>query len=118
MPVKVRNPVKEINKYTAHDKMFSNIQNSSYTNYFSYGSNDKEGRDKYNDEQARIKLLFQEDLKANYGFEGHDYEGFKKVFEMAWEQGHASGYYDVAQYFDDFYDVYLLGVKAGRTGLS
>lgn len=60
-------------------------------------------RQAYHNEEARINAEFMNDLFEEHGV----LENPKRVkcFELAWDQGHSSGYSEIAIYFEQFVDL-------------
>jgi|SRR6185295_6894010 len=52
----------------------------------------------YNEDQARLCKQFKLDLEVEHGVIGNPKAD--KLFEIAWEQGHSSGYSEVALHYD------------------
>jgi hypothetical protein len=50
-------------------------------------------------EEARLNSLFKADLENQHGVAGHPKAD--RLFELAWDYGHSSGYNEVAYYYDD-----------------
>jgi hypothetical protein len=63
----------------------------------------KEQRTKYNVEEKRLRREFEEDLYEEFGVQNHPKR--KKVFEMAWERGHSSGYSEVCFNFEELVEL-------------
>jgi hypothetical protein len=59
----------------------------------------REQRNKYRAEEARLISLFKADLENQHGVAGHPKAD--RLFELAWDYGHSSGYNEVAYYYDD-----------------
>lgn len=57
----------------------------------------------YHAETRRLEAQFQADLEEQYGMKGHPKAG--ALFNKAWERGHSSGYQEVANYYDDLYEL-------------
>lgn len=64
---------------------------------------DREAWDTYHEEEARMNNLFRQDLAAEHGVTGHPKE--QKLFELAWEHGHSSGYSEVTNYYESFVEL-------------
>jgi len=58
----------------------------------------KEQREKYWEESSRLESLFKEDLEAENGLVGHPKAD--KVYSMAYEAGHSSGYEQVVYEYE------------------
>jgi hypothetical protein len=63
----------------------------------------KEQHTKYRAEERRLYDEFKQDLFEEYRVQEHPKR--EKVFNLAWEHGHASGYSEVYNYFGDFVDL-------------
>lgn len=57
----------------------------------------REQKELYDKEQRSLYDEFRKDLYEEYGVTGHPKAD--KCFSIAWEEGHSSGYNDVAIYF-------------------
>ena len=58
--------------------------------------------DQWEDEQ-RLRILFQADLEEEHGVRNHPKAD--RVFELAWEHGHSSGYEEVVSCYADFVEL-------------
>jgi len=63
----------------------------------------RQAQNNYHLETHRLNKLFQSDLAEDFGVTGHPKE--QKLFELAWEHGHSSGYSDVYNYYVDFVEL-------------
>lgn len=63
----------------------------------------KKVRDAYYAEENRLYEKFKQDLFEEYEVENNPNR--EKAFSLAWENGHSSGYSEVAGYFDDYVDL-------------
>jgi hypothetical protein len=91
---------------------YSNAGNLAFQAY-----KGKDGKVGHGDNKAyraaitAIEAEFREDLEVDHGIRGKD--GKLKVdaakatqlFQLAWDYGHASGYQDVANYYEDMVDL-------------
>ena len=59
-----------------------------------------DARSQYGIEVQIVNESFREGLAKEYGLVGNPKE--KKVWELAWSEGHSSGYSTVEQYYDQF----------------
>lgn len=59
----------------------------------------REQRRLYDEEEGRLRQVFQADLEAEYGLAGHPKAD--RLFGIAWDHGHSSGYSDVAGYYGE-----------------
>jgi hypothetical protein len=59
-----------------------------------------DAREEYLAETRAVDDAFHGGLAKEYGLLGHPKE--RKVWELAWEEGHSSGYSTVEQYYDQF----------------
>jgi hypothetical protein len=73
-----------------------NIVNGNYSNNFPYNPNTWS---EFHDESRRLKALFKSDLEAEHGLAGHPKADL--LFDIAWEHGHANGYYDVEIHYSE-----------------
>lgn len=62
-------------------------------------------RELHDAETNRLNQLFQADLEAEYGLTGHPKAA--RLFGLAWERGHSSGYSDVAGCYSEFAELLL-----------
>ena len=62
-----------------------------------------EQRELHHAEQHRLDALFKADLEAEHNVVGHPKAD--KLFSIAWQRGHAYGYYDVACIYDDIVEL-------------
>lgn len=60
-------------------------------------------RDAYYAETRRLEAQFQADLEEQYGMKDHPKAS--TLFSKAWSMGHSSGYQEVANYYDDLYEL-------------
>jgi hypothetical protein len=63
----------------------------------------KEQRRAYGAEVSRLEAEFKRDLFEEHGVTGNPKAGL--CFGIAWDNGHASGYSEVASYFDTHVDL-------------
>lgn len=63
----------------------------------------KAARQAYQEENNRLELKFRADLEADYDMTGHPKADL--LFQKAWDQGHSSGYAEVANTYDDLYEL-------------
>ena len=82
-------------------KTYDSACAGKYDNKFPFFSTleNRRGWEAYQAEAKRLYDAFKNDLAHEYGLAKHP--KFEKAFEIAWEQGHGSGYSDVAIYFDE-----------------
>lgn len=57
----------------------------------------------YMDEDTRLANKFRHDIAEECGILGHPKE--EKVWNMAWEHGHSSGFSEIAIFYSDFADL-------------
>jgi len=62
-------------------------------------------RQAYNEETAALTSKLKADLEAEHGLVGHPKAD--KVWAKAWEDGHSSGYGEVASIYDDLAELVL-----------
>lgn len=60
-------------------------------------------RNAYNADVKRLQDQFRADLEAEYGMIGHPKAD--KLWAKAWDMGHSAGLGDVANYYDDLYEL-------------
>jgi hypothetical protein len=60
-------------------------------------------KERYREEQYKIDNEFKLALFKEYGVEDHPKR--EKVFDMAWQNGHASGYGDVEYHFSEYVEL-------------
>lgn len=65
-------------------------------------------------EQQSERDLLAQDLRRKYLIERVPDEVAKRVFNKAWEDGHASGTYEVEQQYDELSEIVNAAFKAGR----
>lgn len=83
---------------------------SKYENPIRWSLDDPDRREKakaYHDEQERLRQLFQQDLAAEHGFQ-YTHPAVAKALSFAWQEGHASGYPEVAYYFGELAEILRL----------
>lgn len=80
------------------DNIYQNILDDKYINKLPYPKQHEEGykekRSEYRHETARLKHLFYEDLCEEFGLPAASKRS-TKIFEKAWEDGHAYGFSEV-----------------------
>jgi len=54
-------------------------------------------------DQGRLNKLFEEDLAIEHGVFEHPKRS--KLFELAWVQGHSSGFHEVDMYYGEFVEL-------------
>ncbi len=57
----------------------------------------------YRVEDSRLRYLFRIDLERENGMTGHSKAD--RLFDLAWEHGHSSGYSEVVNYYEDFVEL-------------
>jgi hypothetical protein len=77
--------------------MYARIKDGVYDNTVAYS---KEARAQWQEAEAANTAKFRADLEAVYGVVGHAKAG--RLWELAWDHGHSSGYSEVLHYYDDF----------------
>lgn len=63
----------------------------------------KAARDAYRNEQDRLMNLFKHDLEVEHAVEANPKKD--KLFELAWSLGHAYGYSEVANYYQELVEL-------------
>lgn len=63
----------------------------------------REQRDKHRAEEARLVALFKADLEAEHGIVGNPKAD--RLFEIAWEHGHSSGYGEVLLHYEELVEL-------------
>lgn len=53
---------------------------------------------------AKASLAFKNDLEDEFGV-SHDHPKAKRLFDLAWEYGHSSGYNEVLNFYSDLVDL-------------
>jgi len=61
---------------------------------------ERSNRAAYHQEERRLMDLFKEDLLLELGLRGHPKA--EKLWQMAWDHGHADGLQDVLYWAEDF----------------
>ncbi len=80
-------------------------QNQNYHDFKDYGDRRKA--------DEAVKSDFKETVIGFYGYGNLPQSVKNKVFELAWEAGHSSGYYDVASNMQDLLE--LVGLVQEET---
>ena len=70
-----------------------------YENKVPYSSQ-KEQRTRHREEEHRMNDLLRADLEQEHGVAGH--AKADRLWALAWEHGHSSGYGEVITYYEDF----------------
>ena len=65
----------------------------------------REARDAHRAEDNRLREQFRADLEAEYGLTGHPKAD--KLWALAWEDGHSSGFNEVALHYDRFAELVI-----------
>lgn len=75
--------------------IYTRIQDGDYKNKLPYESRSKnpEAYKAYIEEDARVLTKFRADVLADLGLTNHPKAN--KLYDLAWERGHSSGYYEV-----------------------
>lgn len=81
------------------------LASGAYTTKLPYVRGDREARRLYNTDQERLRQEFRADLEAEYGLVGHPKAA--KLFDMAWEDCHSSGFSEVASHYDRLAELVL-----------
>jgi hypothetical protein len=76
-----------------------NLAEGRYENNVPYAS-DKEQRRRHRDEEHRLNDVLRADLEQEHGVVGH--AKADRLWALAWEHGHSSGYGEVITYYEDF----------------
>lgn len=78
------------------------IEQGEYINQLSYvrHSKDPAMSRAYDNEERRLISQFAKDIAEEYGLQDHPRAAV--LFNLAWEEGHAHGYFEVANYYDRF----------------
>ncbi len=63
----------------------------------------KEQRTKWNVENARLHTEFKEDIFGEFGVQNHPKR--ERVFELAWDRGHSSGFSEVYLVFEELVEL-------------
>ena len=64
---------------------------------------DRDQRNLHRAEDSRINAQVCADLEIEHGVVGHPKAG--KLWSLAWEHGHSSGYGDVIHYYENFVEL-------------
>lgn len=62
-----------------------------------------EQRRLHRENEGAMTALLQHDLEDEYGLVGHPKAG--KLFALAWDHGHSSGYGEVIHYYEEFVEL-------------
>ena len=76
--------------------VFEKVETGAYDNKLDF----KADRKAYHLEDGRLREQFKQDLEMEHGLDDHPKRD--RLFELAWEHGHSSGYREVAIYYDEF----------------
>lgn len=78
------------------------LKQGTYDNKLPYLSRkaNTNANDAYHTENARIRSQFARDIAFEYSLENHPKAAV--LFELAWEEGHSSGYSEIAYYYERF----------------
>jgi hypothetical protein len=90
-----------------HATVYEKAGRGDYTPKLPYAS----GRDEasravqraYQEEQRRLVEQFQRDLEAEHGVVDNSKK--EKLFDIAWSQGHSSGFSEVALHYDELVEL-------------
>jgi hypothetical protein len=86
---------------TGYEIMRERIEAKKYANKLSWQGTgktvDREARKAYQDESRDLKAKFEKDLAHHFQMEGHPKVGL--LFEIAWEEGHSSGFSSVLEQY-------------------
>ena len=66
-------------------------------------------RKEYNQKQSELHELFRKDL-IEY-FDTKDYPDEPSIFNLAWEEGHANGYHEVASHYSEIVEKFEKNIK-------
>lgn len=88
---------------TVYDK----IKAGAYENAVEYPSrsapNRAERQMEYRKGQMVAEARFKADLEEEFGLSGHPKA--QRLFDLAWQEGHSSGYNEVLNYYSEFSDL-------------
>lgn len=62
-----------------------------------------EQKNRHREEERRLTNLLKSDLELEHGVAGH--AKADKVWSLAWEHGHSSGYSEVINYYEEFVEL-------------
>ncbi len=65
----------------------------------------------YNKNVRRVTEMFRKDLEQDFGSEGFPQPLKNKIWDMAWEHGHSSGFSEVFSWYDEFFTVAHLALS-------
>jgi hypothetical protein len=93
-----------------------NIDNDVYTTKFEYPNKRqfddlnklRAARQAYQDDVAKLETQFRNDIEAEYYMETFSQAVRDKIYAMAWDCGHASGYSEVLNEYDYLYDLVVM----------
>lgn len=90
--------------------IFEAIRNGEYDNKLEwpsrsvgFKSEDVKARKAYREETGRLTQKFKEDLEREYGLVGHPKADL--LYSKAWDIGHAYGFHEVANYYDELVEL-------------
>ena len=66
-------------------------------------------RKEYNQKQSELHEKFRRDLEEY--FDTKDYPDEPSIFNLAWEEGHANGYHDVASHYAEIVEKFEKNIK-------
>jgi TPR repeat protein len=91
--------------------MYENIKAGKYANKVLWPIRDSyasladfnKAKKEYRAGEMEAKALFKKDLLEGYGVQNHSKAD--KAYQIAWEHGHSSGYYEVVNYFEELVEL-------------
>ena len=87
-----------MNIQTTHSKACERTYESKLP--YARKSQDPTAYDLRREDERRLRELFRNDLRTEYGLMNHPKEDL--LFEIAWDHGHSAGYPEVARHYEDF----------------
>jgi len=87
---------------TPYEEIRANIENGNYDNRVKYS---RENKDEYRRESTALVNTFRAELAVAFGLFQHPKED--RVFHMAWDRVHSSGYMEVLSEYQDLADLIL-----------
>ena len=93
---------------TSYEIMKAKIEAKTYANKLNWPGSGMDGdlkelRKKYQQENGRLRNLFQSDLEETYGVAGHKKKDI--LWTLAWEQGHSCGFFEVLLHYDSMVEL-------------
>ena len=89
------------------------LNKDHYTTRLPHGTSGSSERDAHRADQRRLEAEFRVDLIDTYGTHHLPDAVQTALFDTAWSDGHASGYYEVAYHYEELATLVLMAFEAG-----